>query len=213
MVIQKLVLVMIFIVAQISQGSALAKSTSNENIDLTERQQKIIQSLKESQDKTGLTSPHKNIRLALSKLKDNQGNEYIGAIVNRADLASYLTTLSELLGDNFAPYRALQAARDHQQFHMTLISPPEYQLADKVLIDNLLASTLNNHASINVTLLGLGKVAQENKETFFVVAQSNDAQLIRQQFLLPAKNFHVTLAFNPSDIYGVIKDSSTLIKP
>jgi hypothetical protein len=62
-----------------------------------------------------------------------------------------------------------------------------------------------------VTLLGLGKVAQGSKTSFFVVAQSADAQLIRQHFILAAKDFHITLGFNPSDIYGVNKGRSTLI--
>ena len=210
---------MVFILAQISQGSALAKSTATENVELNKRQQKIIQSLKKSQDKVALTATAKNIRLTVTKLKDNQGNVYIGAIINRAELAPYLTRLSEILGDDFAPYRALQAARDHQQFHITLISPPEYQGVDKALVSQLLspqANSVNNrHLSnqFSVTLLGLGKVEKDHKQTFFVVAQSNEGQFIRQQFLLPAKDFHVTLAFNPSDIYGVSKDNSTLIKP
>ena len=125
----------------------------------------------------------------------------------------YLTTLETVLGADFQQFRALQAARDHQTFHLTLLSPKEYQLADKTLVEKLLAPDFNNTFSsqLNVTLLGLGKVEQDGKKTFFVVAQSSDAQLIRQRFLLTAKDFHVTLGFDPSDIYNVKKDRTTLL--
>lgn len=110
-------------------------------------------------------------------------------------------------------FRGHQAARDHQSFHMTLLSPKEYQLADKMLVEKLLVSDTQHNFSnlLNVTLLGLAKVEQDNKKTFFIVTQSSDAQLIRQRFLLQPKDFHVTLGFNPTDIYGVKKDLSTLL--
>ena len=82
-----------------------------------------------------------------------------------------------------------------------------------MIVKSLLAPDFNPTLSseLNVTLLGLGKVVQDNKTNFFVVAQSADAQFIRQRFILSAKEFHVTLGFNPSDIYGVNKGRSTLI--
>ena len=146
-------------------------------------------------------------------MHDNQGQKYLGALVSRAELLPYLTKMQQLLGDDFNHYRALQAARDKQLFHLTVLSPHEYQLADKGIISELLA-TDGSHSllnKINVTLFGLGKVAKKNKTTFFVVVQSADAQLIRQRFILSAKDFHITLGFNPSDIYGIEKGLSTLV--
>jgi len=157
----------------------------------------------------------KNLRVKLTKLTDSQGQVYLGALVSRAELSSYLSQLKTILNDDFQRFRANQAARDHQSFHMTILSPKEYQLADKALIEQLLSPNVNSSFSsqLKITLLGLGKVAQNSKKTYFVVTQSSDAQLIRQRFLLKAKDFHVTLGFDPSDIYGVKKDHSTLIKP
>ena len=219
---QKTLLFILFILIQVS---AAAQSTNNEKVELTNKQVRALQSLNDPQydlqakQQNDLQNSsqgkqyQKAVRLKVTKLKDNQGQVYLGAIVSRAELSSYLTTLEQLLGDDFLQYRALQAARDHQLFHMTLLNPREYQLADKTLVEKLLAPDFNSHFSsqLNVTLLGLGKVELNNKATFFVVAQSGDAQLIRQRFLLKNKDFHVTLGFNPNDIYGVKKDSSTLI--
>lgn len=159
------------------------------------------------------TNPIKNLRVQVRKLSDSQGQVYLGAIVSRAELQPYLTELKELLADEFESFRANQAARDHQTFHMTLINPIEYQHVDKQLVEQLLSPTLNVNFSsqLQVKLLGLGKAEKDDKRTYFVVAQSNDAQLIRQRFLLNNKDFHVTLGFEPSDIYDVKKDSSALI--
>jgi len=214
MTISKIVLIILFIFIQVSVA---AKSTDNDKVELTDKQARALQSLndpqvKQQNDLQSKQSP-KAIRLKVTKLTDNQGQVYLGAIVSRAELSSYLIKLEQLLGDSFQQYRAFQAARDHQLFHMTLLSPREYQLADKGLVEKLLAPDFNSNFSsqLKVTLVGLGKVELDNKETFFVVAQSSDAQLIRQRFLLKNKDFHVTLGFNPNDIYGEKKDSSTLI--
>ena len=155
-----------------------------------------------------------SLTLTLTELSDNQGHVYLGAVIKAKELAPYLTELKELLGNQFKQYRKMQAARDHQLFHMTLLSPNEYKAADKTLIKKLLDTNSNdkNPSQLTVTLLGLGTIKHDTKETFFVVTQSDDGQLIRQRFLLKNKDFHVTLGFSPDDIYGVKKDSSTLIK-
>lgn len=208
MIIRNRLFVLIFIIIQ---SSVSAEGVYSEQVSVTKKQARALQSLNTPQDEKKINSQVKTLRLQITKLSDNQGQQYLGAIISNAELAPYLAKLAQLLGDKFQSYRALQAARDHQLFHMTLLSPSEYQLADEVLIEKLFAADVNTN-SLNVTLLGLGKVEQDNKQTYFVVAQSGDAQLLRQQFLLPMKDFHVTLAFNPSDIYGVNKDSSTLLK-
>ena len=184
-------------------------TASANNVKLTDKQARALQSLNTEQQ----SETTKSLRLKITTLQDNQGQKYLGALVSRAELLPYLTKLQQLLASDFNEYRALQAARDHQLFHLTLLSPREYQLADKGIVEKLLAPDFNQSFSsqLNVTLLGLGKVAQGSKTSFFVVAQSADAQLIRQQFILPAKDFHITLGFNPSDIYGVNKGSSTII--
>lgn len=198
---------LLFLIAQII--SAINVVHANE-IQLTNKQARALQSLNDdSQIQTT-----KSLRLKITELQDNQGQKYLGALVGRAELLPYLTQLQDLLKEEFNFYRSLQAARDHQLFHLTLLSPREYQLADKAIIKKLLSSALNSSFSsqLNVTLFGLGKVTKDDKNTFFVIAQSADAQLIRQRFILPVKDFHITLGFNPSDIYGVNKGLSTLIE-
>ncbi len=176
---------------------------------ITEQQAKALKMLNQQQPSHQI----KNLRLQVRKLSDSQGQVYLGALVSRAELLAYLTQLKTILLDDFESFRANQAARDQQSFHLTLLSPKEYLHADKQLVEQLLSPSININFSsqLQVRLLGLGKAEKAGKSSYFVVAQSNDAQLIRQRFLLNHKDFHITLGFKPSDIYDVKKDSSTLI--
>jgi len=116
-----------------------------------------------------------------------------------------------LLPNNYSKYRENQSKRDHGVFHLTLVNPFEYQLLNK--------SSLKLGTYLNVTLVGLGKVCSdkeldsEKKTTYYVVANSNDGQFYRQKLLLKPKDFHVTLGFDPSDVYNQAKGQSTLIQP
>jgi hypothetical protein len=145
----------------------------------------------------------KNIIIKVVELKDNSGLVYLGGLVTAADLAPYLHQLEQLLQDDFSRYRENQAKRDHGLFHITLITPNEYQFIDK--------SSINLGQMLQVNLMGLGKVSSEDKKSYFVIAQSNDAQFYRQKRVLNAKDFHVTLGFNPQDVYNKQKNMTTLI--
>jgi len=146
----------------------------------------------------------KTLSLELSELRDNSGLVYLGGKVPVAVLSDYLAQLKSELGEEqYAIYRQYQAARDHQSFHVTLINPYEYQTIDK--------EKLKLSPKFRVTLHGLGRVENDDKKSYFVVASSSDGQFIRQNFLLKNKDFHVTLGFFPDDIYGVSKGRDTLI--
>ncbi|KGJ92881.1 hypothetical protein [Colwellia psychrerythraea] len=145
----------------------------------------------------------KTLMVKLVQLQDNQGLKYIGALVPMVDLAPYLAQMKTQLTTDFADYRHNQVSRDHGQFHMTLINPYEYQVIDQ--------SKISVGETVTITLKGLGRVAQDSKETYFVVVESNIAQLYRQKIALNGKDFHVTLGFKPQDIYGVSKGAERLI--
>ena len=143
------------------------------------------------------------IQIEIVKLMDNSGLTYVGGKVNAAALELYLSQMKKILGDDFARYRQYQSERDHQTFHMTLINPYEYQSVTK---------EIDIGTKLSVSLRGLGRVNIKDKTTYFVVAQSPQATSYRQNLLLTDKDFHVTLGFYPSDIYGVNKDVTTLNK-
>lgn len=145
----------------------------------------------------------KLIQIETIKLTDNSGLIYIGGKVNPADLELYLSQMKKILGDDFTLYRQNQSTRDHQNFHITLINPYEYQKLKKDIAIGI---------TLSVSLSGLGRVTFNEKTTYFVVAQSIQATRFRQNLMLSNKDFHVTLGFSPSDIYGVNKGIESLIK-
>ncbi len=144
------------------------------------------------------------IDIQLVHLQDSKGLKYIGGIVPRMSLLNYLSQMRSLIPTDFADYRQYQIERDHGEFHMTLINPYEYKEVDT----NKLLTT----GSLKITLEGLARVAKGNKETFFVVVNSEQAQMKRQLLGLSAKDFHITLGFKPEDIYDVSKGIERLIK-
>ncbi len=147
----------------------------------------------------------KTLLLDISELQDSTGLVYLGGKVSEAELSSYLSQLKDELGkEQFSTYRGHQAARDHQSFHVTLVNPYEYQTINKEKLKTL--------QKIRVTLHGLGKAEKDNKTSYFVVVSSGDGQFMRQNLLLKNKDFHITLGFNPNDVYGVGKGRDTLIK-
>jgi len=145
----------------------------------------------------------KTLFINIKELKDNSGLTYIGGQISSADLAIYLQQMKSHLGDRFIKYRENQARRDHQTFHITLINPFEYREINK--------KAINLGKSLSVTLLGLGHVAKDKEGAYFVVARSAQAKFYRQTLALPNKDFHVTLGFNPQDIFGVSKGVDTLL--
>ena len=145
----------------------------------------------------------KSIQIELVKLTDNSGLTYVGGKVNAADLDVYLSQMKQILGDEFTLYREYQSNRDHHTFHMTLINPYEYQTLKKPVAIG---------TNLSVSLRGLARVSVDDKTAYFVVAQSMQAKSYRQSLVLTDKDFHVTLGFYPSDVYGVNKGIETLIK-
>ncbi|PCI60598.1 MAG: hypothetical protein COB35_08615 [Gammaproteobacteria bacterium] len=205
-----------------SENSAPKNSTTQNTTSKTASKKEVtrVEKLKallaenQAQDKNGKQAViHLNAKIV--ELKDSTGLVYVGAKVNKAELSAYLQQMENLLGTKqFKLFRANQIARDQYNFHVTLINPYEYQT---------IKQPIKLGQSIRLTLQGLGKVAinnankkanspQKNASSYFVVTSSNDGQFFRQQHLLKAKDFHITLGFNPHDIYNMSKGKERLVK-
>ena len=176
-----------------NESAALNKGTAEKKLD----ENRLSKLLTESQLNQSDVS-QRTIYGKVEHLADSTGLKYVGIKVNQADISVYLQQLKDILKEDFVEFRQHQAARDMNSFHVTLLSPNEFQFADK--------SKIPFGESLAVTLLGLGKVEQKGqtpamkKATYFIVAQSSQAQFFRQKLTLNNKDFHVTLGFKPSDI-------------
>ncbi len=147
---------------------------------------------------------NKTIIIELIQLQDSKGMKYIGGLISKPVIETYLQQMHTIIPSTFVDYRQNQIKRDQGQFHMTLINPYEYKQIEE--------KKHNFAGSLHITLQGLAKVSKADKETFFVVVHSNQAQSIRDKLDLPAKDFHITLGFKSEDIYDVSKGIERLIK-
>ncbi len=62
----------------------------------------------------------------------------------------------------------------------------------------------------DVKFHGVGKISKEDKNTYFVVAESKVLDTLRRVESLTKNHFHVTLGFDERDLFHQPKDSSTL---
>ena len=194
----------LFTLAIFWQTSLTAQTITEHVMDSTanEVEKTQLTELDDVENET-LKATVKSIQIELVKLTDNSGLTYVGGKVNAVDLDVYLSQMKQILGDDFTLYRQYQSNRDHQIFHMTLINPYEYQTLKKPVAIG---------TNLSVSLRGLARVSVDDKTAYFVVAQSMQAKSYRQSLVLTDKDFHVTLGFYPSDVYGVNKGIETLIK-
>lgn len=185
----------------VSNAQASQSDTDSEQQRLIEKRKRVLAAaIKERQGQ-----PHfREVTAQPIELTDKTGLVYLGLSISRADLAPFLHQLSTQLGERFDRFRNNQIKRDGNSFHLTLVNPFEYQTIDK--------QKLNLNQTIKVSLNGLGSASNDKSTAYYVVASSSQGQFIRQQLLLKSKDFHITLGFEPSDVYDKRKGIDTLIK-
>ena len=147
------------------------------------------------------------ITVKASELSDSAGLQYVGGIVEKVTIEKYLAHLKMIEADSFDTLRAGQASRDHGKFHVTFINPFEIKEVSAQQVNQL----LNNEEAFDFQVKGLGRVIKDNGKAYFIVLSSAKADAMRKSLGLSPKDFHITLGFSPTDIYGVPKDESTLV--
>lgn len=181
-------------------------STLAEQLMIMSQKQLHAEGQSNSELSGSISDPKLNyVTVDITELQDNDGLKYLGGKVKVSDVEKYLLAMETILKGKYQQFRDAQIKRDHNQLHVTLINPYEYKELSKQDVSKVLNKTLA------FKLFGLGRVAKDNKKTFFVVASSEEAKKVRVALKLKQKDFHITLGFYPQDIYGVRKNQSTLV--
>lgn len=135
-------------------------------------------------------------------------NSYAGIEIPYESIKKYDDKLRGLLGDSYEQYKANKERRDGAgEYHMTIISPPEFGVLRKTKKDNEIPSSLMG----NPKMIGVGAAKKGEDEAYYVVIDFPEANELRKSLGFEPKDFHVTLAFKNKDVHGVPKDSTTLI--
>lgn len=142
-------------------------------------------------------------RIAL--LTSKSGRNYIGCDVPHHEVEPYLRELAVEEPTDFYAIRRNQSVRDRGHFHVTVVSPPEFErIADAVPEDVV-------GESIRLILSGLGRAVRGGHRSFFVVVQCEKIAQLRHSLGLGNRDLHITLGFDRDDVHDISKDRTTLI--
>jgi hypothetical protein len=129
-------------------------------------------------------------------LTDSIGQPYMALEFMPYEIQPYLDFLKkqEALFDEMSD-KVKQ--RDGYNYHMTVLNASEYsKFKNKIQHYNY---------PFDVEFLGIGETILKDSKIYYIVAHCKDADNYREKYYLSPKDFHVTLAFNHKDIFGVDK--------
>lgn len=138
-------------------------------------------------------------------------NSYIGVPVSNNIISEFEKTLKNSDIENIDEYMENRKVRDLGHYHCTIITPREFRQLKKSGVN--INEAINKINNFNIDFIGVGSVEdkENNKQAWYVVADSEDIDNWRNELNLPKHNLHITLAFKNSDIHNLVKDNSTLI--
>ena len=123
-----------------------------------------------------------------------------------------LNQINEVLFNN-------KNTRDKGKWHFTIISPKEAQEIRSKIGDSKFNEILKEYdVEITPRILGLGKQVKSGSEAYyFVIDPGSMPDELRKRLSseagieLKKQDYHITLGFNPKDVFDVPKDASTII--
>jgi len=146
----------------------------------------------------------------VSYVKDRLGNNYLGSDIPYEIVEPYLTRLEEVIGEeNYQIFTKNQQTRDSGKHHMTVINVMDYNRLSKDMgVDKFINSLelVFDYEIDDLEMLGIGTATKDTNTAYFIVCKSDKLDAIRTRYELPKFDFHVTLGFNPKDVFGVPKN-------
>lgn len=134
--------------------------------------------------------PYLNLNMELAAVQP-----YLDFLKTQVDSATYLI------------YTVQQQLRDSERHHVTVVTPIEYPKLPAQ------ATVPFNAYPVQVSLLGVGHIAEGDNEVYFIVCESPAVQAIRAALGLASADLHITLGFKQQDIFDQPKNRSTLLFP
>lgn len=145
----------------------------------------------------------------LTYLKDSIGQNYLGLKIPNDIVEPYLDELKNHLGDDFETYTDNQQKRDNGHYHITVINVIDYnRLSKEMGVDKFINSLelVFDYEIDDLEMLGIGTATKDTNTAYFIVCNSDKLDAIRTRYELPKHDFHITLGFNPKDVFLVRKN-------
>lgn len=151
-----------------------------------------------------------NIYNITSLIKDVRNQNYLGINIPVGILLPYFEKLYEIGIDEAEMDHMceLKFKRDRGDYHLTVLAAYEFKHAMNFFdiknvedIPGFLMIPVND-----IILHGIGVSEKDGNVAYYVVCTSERLNEFRAKLELPAKDFHITLAFKDKDVHGVPKN-------
>lgn len=145
----------------------------------------------------------------ITHIKDFLGNYYLGIDIPVNIAKPFLNELEEILGDDYSKYTELQKNRDGDKYHITVINCMDYNRLSKEMGSDKFAHSLDlifKYPIDDIKMLGVGKAQKNENTAYFIVCNSEKLTAVRNRYELRSQDFHTTIGFLYSDVFGVRKN-------
>ena len=151
----------------------------------------------------------------IEHVKDVNGQNYLAIRIEKSDIDKFLIDLKSRIGDDaFELYTRNQETRDKSEHHITVISVMDYGRLTKSMGMDKFVSALQpilEYEIDDLDMLGVGKAESKGNTSYFVVCESDKLDAVRTRLGLPKQDLHITIGFDKRDVFGVVKDKSSLL--
>lgn len=139
-----------------------------------------------------------------STLEPKKGGSYYGLSIDKEDFKTHLNAWRKIVGEKEADeMEQSKIDRDGDYaFHITVFTPKETRQLKKI-------DTQFENKKFKFNLTGIGRVENDNKEAWFITADSDDIDNYRATVGLPKHNLHITLGFKNGDVHNKPKDETS----
>lgn len=144
-------------------------------------------------------------------LKDRTNQTYYGIEIKPNDVETYITHLR--LNNVPEDFISQKLNRDHGAYHITVANTMvSNKFKEDLGFNNLINNLLDKDITFDVFGIGYVQVTEKevDKQAWFVVCESNELQAKFSEIGI-FQDYHITVAFNPSDVFRVRKNQDSII--
>jgi hypothetical protein len=151
----------------------------------------------------------------IEHVKDAIGQNYLAIKIDSLELHPFMDHLRSLLRkEDFDLYTRNQKTRDKEEHHITVINVMDYGRLTKAMGMDKFVEAIQHVLEYEIDdlqMLGVGKAESKGNTSYFIVCESDKLDAVRTRFELTKQDFHITIGFDKKDVFGVVKDKSSLL--
>jgi hypothetical protein len=158
----------------------------------------------------------------IEHVKDVEGQNYLAIKIEKSDIDKSTNSIDKFLIDlksrideeEFELYTDNQEKRDKGEHHITVINVMDYSRLTKAMGMDKFVEAIQHILEYEIDdlqMLGVGKAESKGNTSYFIVCESDKLDAVRTRFELTKQDFHITIGFDKKDVFGVVKDKSSLL--